>query len=134
MPRIVAQREIDLGWHDALRAGDLLDGKEVAAGYQSSDVYADGTAVTSVAYWLEYGTEDMDPKAFMRRAFDGPLYMERSASFFERMQKRDGYTLVDVLDDLGQLMVDDIQLEIQVQGLIQSGKLLRSTDSWVDPV
>lgn len=134
MPRIVAQREIDLGWDDALDAGDRLDGWEVVAGFQSGDTYPDGTAVTSVAYWLEYGTEDMEPKAFMRRAFDAPVYAERSETLFARMQRRKSYTLRDFLSEMARFLEDDIAFQIRAQHLIDSGKLLRSTDSWVDPL
>ena len=120
----------DRGWKRFRKRLLDLGDREVDVGVPETARYPNGTSVGLVAAVHEFGSEQHQGQAFMRRAFDrGRADMQRKATEVARKIAAGTMTRDQALLGMGEEMVKLIQAEITRLGLVDTGTLRDSFET-----
>lgn len=104
--------------------------KIVKFGFFSDVQYPSGVSVPQVAFWLEYGTKNIQERAFFKKAVDN-IKGELSEIILGAYNKGTG---VVNYDQVGLEFKQKVQASITEQGLIDTGSLRKAVAYKVEEV
>lgn len=114
-PNLKIRRKIDKKIKRDTEKFDIAmkKGYRVVAGYFGDKTYADGTVVSNVAFWQEFGTARIPSRPFMRNSL-----IQNSSKYRRQLAKQASIsikgrrTVIRSLEQIGSGMVKDIRRSI----------------------
>ena len=92
--------------------------------------YPDGSPIAEVAFYLEYGTDNIDPEYFMTRALSqNKQELLLKTQKLEIKKNKGKITQAQYLKIMAKLLKEYHKKQIVTQGLVRSGRLLRAIDT-----
>lgn len=104
-----------------------IDGHSVSVEIPADAKYGNGTSVSAVANFVEYGTASMPPRPYMRTAKAMNAGKWRAMLRRRMVQVFAGKTSAEAaLTEVGERIKQDIQASIQTEGAVDTGTLKNS--------
>ena len=101
--------------------------KMIQVGFYATATYDDGTPVTSVAAWNEFGTRKMKERPYFRTA-NRTVRKKLAREMYGRVNPLTMAVDKPLANDLGLIFVREIQEQITKFQVIDTGHLKQSTD------